>query len=589
MPILRHELTLIARRQHVTLWRCGFAFVLAAFAGTMYYGAYQDSRTGFGRREVAEVTQYISLAIFGALFMVGVTVTPQWTADAIAGERERQTLTFLLLTPLDSRSIVLGKLGSRLTQIGCFLLAGVPVLCALQFFGGIGPDLVLIGVAALVATVLSTAMVTVLASVYQRSTKAAAQRAGQVIALYVVGLLLFGQLMRAYPFIALFPSASSAVTVQDVYDWVGVGNPIIAVNTVAGGMGGGTGVIEAAIPVVRDYVAFHVLVFFACLAWASRRLRPVYADHGDGPPPTPKSKLKQMLPRPPVSDRRPVMWKMLYCDQRLTRTYFSRGFARALFVLSFAPLLMVIAFTLAFSTREELPSNVNSLLRGLGTLMLCGGLLHIAGLASVSVVRERLKQTLDELLLTDLSLEEILGQKWLAAVWSAWWLWVWVGIHWVVGILTGGLHPLAIPLVMFAWAVYAAAAASLGIYCTATCRSPKQASVWTLGLGLAVGGGPILATLGLLLITRDPSEGLWLPIMMAPPVTLGAGAFSWDEWAVFWGQRQLTWSGVGTASIVSALVPAVGGALLGLVLNGYLAWWWWRRACRLFPRTVGKD
>ena len=53
MPILRHELTLIARRQHVTLWRCVFALLLAIFAGLMYYGASRDARGNFGRREVA--------------------------------------------------------------------------------------------------------------------------------------------------------------------------------------------------------------------------------------------------------------------------------------------------------------------------------------------------------------------------------------------------------------------------------------------------------------------------------------------------------------------------------------------------------
>jgi hypothetical protein len=142
---------------------------------------------------------------------------------------------------------------------------------------------------------------------------------------------------------------------------------------------------------------------------------------------------------------------------------------------------------------------------------------------------------------------------------------------------------------MFAWAVYAAAAASLGIYCTATCRTPRQANMWTIGLGAAVGGGPILVTVFLLLITGDTSEWLWAPLTMSPPVTLGAATFSWDEWMVAWGQRALTWSGVGTASIWSAIYPAAIGALLGLALNGYLAWWWWRRACRLFPRTVWRE
>lgn len=589
MPILRHELTLIARRQHVTLWRCAFVLALALLAGSMYYGASQQ--TIFGRREVAEITQYIGLALFCILFAIAAIVTPQWTADAIAGERERQTLTFLLLTPLDNRSIILGKLGSRLAQVGVFMLAAVPVMCALQFFGGIPPDLVLMAIATLAATIVSTASIAVVASIYHRTTKAAGQRAAQAVAGYIFGLLLVKVALQAWPQVANFPSPTAAVTVWDVYEWLAVGNPLLVADQALAGFRTGTALDGVLARVVANYVLFHAVVAIVCIAWASRRLRHVAAERGDGPPPMPKSKFKQTLPRPPVSDRRPVTWKMLYCDQRMVRTYFSRGIARVAFVLSFVPLILVITFTLmfSFSTSNELPSAVNSVLRGIGTLALCAGLLHIAGQASVSVARERLKQTLDELLLTDLSVEEILGQKWLAAVSGARWLWVWVGIHWAVGVVTGGLHPLAIPFLMLAWTVYAAAAASLGIYCTATCRTPKQANMWTIGLGAAVAGGPILVTVGLLLVMLNPSEALWMPLAMSPPITLGAATFSSDEWAVVWGQRHLTWSGVGTASIWSALYPAVTGALLGLALNGYLAWWWWRRACRLFPRTVGRD
>ena len=66
-----------------------------------------------------------------------------------------------------------------------------------------------------------------------------------------------------------------------------------------------------------------------------------------------------------MSDRRPVTWKMLYCDQRLTRTYFSLGFARALFVLSFAPLVAVMGVTLTFGRPGEL--NIWELRKPLGS------------------------------------------------------------------------------------------------------------------------------------------------------------------------------------------------------------------------------
>src|SRR5262245_25188135 len=159
MPILRHELTLIARRQRVTLWRCVYALALVAVAGTTYATLVAEQGLRPRAASVSQLTEGLLAGLFVLQFILAVALAPQWSADAIAGEKERRTLPFLLATPLDSRTIVLGKLAARLAQVAMVLLAGVPVLCALQFFGGLDPALVLFGTAALAATLLSTASV----------------------------------------------------------------------------------------------------------------------------------------------------------------------------------------------------------------------------------------------------------------------------------------------------------------------------------------------------------------------------------------------------------------------------------------------
>src|SRR5205807_5875667 len=89
------------------------------------------------------------------------------------------------------------------------------------------------------------------------------------------------------------------------------------------------------------------------------------------------------------------------------------------------------------------PNGINVPLR----FVCCGGsvasLAYVATQTGQGLIRERRKNTLDDLLLTDLSAGEILGQKAAAALWAARWVLPVLAIYLVVGLGTGGLHPLA--------------------------------------------------------------------------------------------------------------------------------------------------
>src|SRR5439155_20537601 len=82
-------------------------------------------------------------------------LTPAYTARAIAAEKERQTLDALLATDLRNREIVLSPYVSRLANIIMLILAGLPILAILQFMGGVDPNLVLAGFAAVGLTPIS--------------------------------------------------------------------------------------------------------------------------------------------------------------------------------------------------------------------------------------------------------------------------------------------------------------------------------------------------------------------------------------------------------------------------------------------------
>src|SRR5207248_8385467 len=118
-------------------------------------------------------------------------------------------------TPLSDWQIVLGKLTARLAQVGLFVLAGLPVLCALQFFGGVEPLAVLLGYAVLAVSALSFGSLALLCSVYARTTRLAGTRVGQVVVIYLIAMNASGQIFRAWP-----PPAF----VQEVADWLNAGN-----------------------------------------------------------------------------------------------------------------------------------------------------------------------------------------------------------------------------------------------------------------------------------------------------------------------------------------------------------------------------
>jgi hypothetical protein len=445
------------------------------------------------------------------------------------------------------------------------------------FLGGIEPALALAGYAALTATLLSLGCLSVLCSVYARTTKAATQQFGRVVGLYVFMLIIGSGVFRAWPRLAALPgslSQPSAVSVQDFYDLLNAGNPLAAGERVTGAWRFGGNVGDVLWPTLRDYLLFHLTVAAGCGVWAVRRLRPVAALQGDGLPLPSKRPLFKPVPRPPVGDR-PVLWKALYFDFRQYRSAFGRAFVRIVFVLSFSPMVVALVIDYMLNDFRDAADIMHAVCRLGVTLALSGMWIIIAGQASASIGRERHKRTLDELLLTDLSTDEILTQKWWGSIGVVRWGLVWVAIHWLVAVLLGGLHILAVPVLMLEWALYATLTANLGLYFAARTYTVQQANGGTGLVGFGCAALPAL--LGLLVVAvRGASDSLFmLPVFASPPAALGLSAFSAQDL-------------VKLQKDPSFWAPAIIGALAGLPVYGLLARRLWRGACWWFPRTVGR-
>ena len=85
----------------------------------------------------------IGSGLFAAiLWLQGIVIlflTPAFLAGAIAEDRQRKVLFYLLASPLSGAEIVLGKVAARLINLVVLVMVGLPVVSLCLFLGGIDP------------------------------------------------------------------------------------------------------------------------------------------------------------------------------------------------------------------------------------------------------------------------------------------------------------------------------------------------------------------------------------------------------------------------------------------------------------------
>ena len=115
-------------------------------------------------------------------------LAPALTADLISGERERQTLDLLLVTPLSRRQIVVGKLVAALGSLLLLIVLALPIQAIAVLIGGIGLEELLVGLLLLGLTATTYGCVGLFWSARLRTTR------GAMLFSYVTTLLGVGGL-----------------------------------------------------------------------------------------------------------------------------------------------------------------------------------------------------------------------------------------------------------------------------------------------------------------------------------------------------------------------------------------------------------
>jgi ABC-type transport system involved in multi-copper enzyme maturation permease subunit len=468
-------------------------------------------------------------------FLALIFFTPAYAAGAISEEKERKTMEFLLATDLRSREIVLSKLLSRLGSLALLVLTGLPILSILQFMGGVDPNLVLAGFAITGLSMISLASVSILISVYAKKTRTAIVLSYLVLLVY---LALASWTNRT-------PPATDVLTIT-----FNLGNVFAVLSSLEANVAAGKDLALTVPGLVRDYAFFHIVLAILCSALAVAWLRVLSLKQYAAASAQSLSRRRFGI-RPQVG-RLPVIWKEIFVEPGLRLNWIGWLFLAGLLFLSFylfvgsssqlfdqvlgrpgprygqsasrwAELRRLFDPWLTITNRwTRLSELFSPWVRIAGTIVASLMLVGVAVRASSAITGERDRETLDGLLTSPLDSHDILFGKWLGSLLGVRRAWLWLGLIWGIGLLTGGLHPASLMLTFVAWLVYASCLAGVGLWFSISCRSSLRAMLYTLGTVLGVSVGHWMIWLCLLPFCNPWQAGqvLALQSCITPPAVL---------------------------------------------------------------------
>ncbi len=573
-PILQYDLITTARRARYFAMRFFYALLLFLILYVFYITKLDSVMSEKVARakliDFAELFSYIYLLLQYVLVLL---LTPAYVGSAIAEEKERRTLEFLMATDLRNHEIILGKVASRLGNLLMFLLAGLPVLAFVLFFGGVDPELLKNGFLATFLTAFSVTCVSIYCSTHARHSREGIMRSYLV----VLGYFIFGFVLCWLIFFlkGTFWGVGLAGTwklenADDITkalcyftEYYLTGDAFHAAyihftTTTAPmlGMTSWTGVDLGTSfnDLLRNYVIFHVTVAVICLTVSIWRLRKLFVLHAFGEKSQSKKQTKkqqqQVAPaiaksataphteknpdgktitirgrRREIDHWPPMVWKELLVPQLSRRTWRSKlitCIAWAAFLLPLA-IVFFVHYSHGSFAWDNLKISTNVYCRIAGTTCLCLMILGVGIRAANIVCMERDKQTLETLLSSVLTDHDILFGKWVGCTFGLGSSLYLMLIIWITCFLTGGISLLSILFITLAYFVYASLASALGIFFSSGAKTTTRSLLATLFWLIIWMGGHWLFIGMILMFTASSETGEIMKFLygMTPPMVLG--------------------------------------------------------------------
>ncbi len=171
-PIFQREVRALGRRRAPYWVRAGYTLLLLGIVSLVFLGVWDTNQSGlYAQQSILEFVAPAMLTTVAAVQMfVLALIAPVLTAGAIADEKRQRTLSTLLTTPLTSRDIILGKLGSRTVQLVILALVPTPLLLALRVFGGVEAEAIFATVALALGVGMLGASLALMFSIWHRRT-----------------------------------------------------------------------------------------------------------------------------------------------------------------------------------------------------------------------------------------------------------------------------------------------------------------------------------------------------------------------------------------------------------------------------------
>ena len=488
-PVFTFEMMTAARRGRFYSIRAFYATVLLLILWTIFSGW---ASTSDGEVPI-RMMPWFGLSAFGAIAVgqeiLVLILTPALVAGAIADEKRRKTLHYLLASQLTGPEIVLGKLLVRMLYMGVLLGVSFPVMSLLVLMGGVDPMLVLIGCGGLLSTAWFLATLSIWASTIARRPREALFVTFGLEALWMIVPPVIKQSM-----------ATGWGPVDDALwwlgDWVGASSPVYVFYGMFRSLvfGGAAGWEESLLWMIGLQAGFGVVM----AVLAALQLRPIFRrqDNAVARPRGIRAMLaaRRLRSHRPPGDR-PMMWKELH-------TGGASGLARIvgwLLTLILGGLLLyhgtwygLMAFLEAWETwsvrlgshqyRHEFFDFLALSVPGIYLL----GILAVAGTAAATITSEHEDDCWVSLTTTDLTGREIVLAKLLGAFWRARRLAAVIGLMVVAGVVTESLHWLTLPSMALALAVYGGFAAALGVWISIQLRSTWRSQFLTIAMLLLI-------------------------------------------------------------------------------------------------------
>jgi ABC-2 type transport system permease protein len=240
-------------RTRMRTWRSPLAItiyiVLLGGIGWAIFAAISATQTVGNQQSSGNLGQ--QLFTFLILFQVALLafITPAITAGAISGERERQTIDLLFVTPIPPFSIIWGKLLASMSFVVLLLMISVPIFSLVFLFGGIELDQVAEAFLVTAVTAMTLGFVGVAFSTLFRRTLAATVAAYGAAFVLLVGTLIYGLLFPTVinPNSSTLPAPPAVTFISPAIPLITIATnqPVTGYGYRYGSQGGPIGVLSA--------------------------------------------------------------------------------------------------------------------------------------------------------------------------------------------------------------------------------------------------------------------------------------------------------------------------------------------------------